>query len=115
MNITEFSNKIEQQATQISFKDTMAVIEENYLYTPTAFTNGDTKNAAGTNEGSCKIFAFAQLQNFDKETTLQCFGDYYRKDVLENPDGSDHANIRNFMLNGWEGILFESAALKSKS
>ena len=92
----------------------MAVIEENYTYSPTAFKNGDTDNTAGTNEGSCKLFAFAKLQSFDQAATLACFGDYYRKDVLENPEGTDHANIRNFIKFGWEGVSFEGEALVEK-
>ena len=36
--------------------------------------------------------------------TLWLFGDFYRKDVLENPDGTDHANIRAFMEGGWDCV-----------
>ena len=32
--------------------------------------------------------------------------DYYRKDVLEDPDGDSHANIRAFMKGGWESVKF---------
>lgn len=28
------------------------------------------------------------------------------QDVLENPDGDDHANIRNFISGGWDGVDF---------
>lgn len=31
------------------------------------------------------------------EVTLPMFGAYYFKDVLENPGGDDHANIRGAM------------------
>ncbi len=86
----------------------MQVIDEHYLFTPTAFENGkgvDTViNPAGTNSGSCKIFAFARLHGLTQQQTLQLFGDYYHIDVLKNPDDSSHANIRNFMKYGWEGI-----------
>lgn len=90
----------------------MAVIADCYDYTPTTFTNGDAKNVAGTNEGSCKLFAFAQLNSLTEAQTLHAFGDYYRVDVLKNPEGSDHANIRNFIKTGWQGINFEGTALK---
>jgi hypothetical protein len=46
--------------------------------------------------------------------TLNLFGDYFRKDVLENPAGEDHQNIRNFMKYGWEGISFDEEALGKK-
>lgn len=64
-------------------------------------------NEAGRNEGSCKISALARLHGLDQSQTLALFGDYYRKDVLENPTGNDHQNIRNFMRDGWDGIVFK--------
>lgn len=98
----------------LDFEDTMAVIAENYDYTPTRFSNGDVINGAGTNEGSCKIFAFAKINQLSPEQTLACFGRFYRDDVLNNPDGSDHGNIRNFMRHGWDGIQFDIPALSTK-
>jgi len=74
----------------IDFKEVIAYIDENYDFTPTKFTNGNTVN----------------------EETLALFGDFYRTDVLQNPEGSDHQNIRNFMEFGWNGISFEGEALK---
>ena len=114
MKITDFLEKLNNSPESIDFTDTMAVIEANYTFTETAFKNGDTHNAAGQNSGSCKLFAFAKLNQLNKEATLACFGDYYRKDVLENPSGTDHANIRNFITYAWEGINFEGNALSSK-
>lgn len=101
----------------IDFKDTIATIEAHYHYRPTEFSNGLTEpliNEAGRNEGSCKIFAFAKLQGLNQDQTLALFGDYYRQDVLGNPDGSDHQNIRNFMRDGWGGIVFKGEALQVK-
>ncbi|MEG0198898.1 MAG: HopJ type III effector protein, partial [Acinetobacter sp.] len=34
--------------------------------------------------------------------------------VLATPEATDHQNIRQFMLNGWDGIQFESEALAAK-
>ncbi|QPK64884.1 HopJ type III effector protein [Methylomonas sp. LL1] len=101
----------------VDFQESMAVIGEHYDYQPTQFSNGIRQpliNEAGRNEGSCKIFAFAKLQGLDQAQTLALFGDYYRKDVLENPDGTDHQNIRNFMRDGWDGIVFSGEALTAK-
>ena len=103
------SIKLAQQP--IEFTQVMQVIADNYQYQPTAFTNGELVNNSGTNEGSCKIFYFAQLNNLNPSQTLACFGGYYREDVLGNPEGSDHQNIRNFMQTGWQGIKFKAAAL----
>lgn len=96
------------------FKEVIDFIESNYEFTPTAFKNGDTQNDAGQNNGSCKIFAFGLLNQLSKDETLACFGDYYRKDVLGNPEATDHQNIRKFMKTGWEGVKFENEALKAK-
>lgn len=99
---------------QVLFAHTMEVIDAHYDFTPTSFTNGDTQNEAGQNNGSCKIFAFAQLQGLDEVSTLACFGQFYREDVLQHPEGNDHANIRNFMQHGWAGIRFDDVALTAK-
>ncbi|UXX78451.1 HopJ type III effector protein [Reichenbachiella carrageenanivorans] len=111
MDIAAFTTKLQSTPTFVSFDDTMQVIEAHYVFSPTAFRNGDLRNDEGQNSGSCKLFAFAKDQGFSPEETLQCFGDYYRKDVLENPNGTDHQNIRNFIQHGWEGIHFDGVAL----
>jgi len=101
----------------VDFQDTMAVIAKYYHYQATEFSNGLEQsliNEAGHNEGSCKIFAFAKLHRLTVEQTLALFGDYYWKDVLNNPEGQDHQNIRNFMRDGWEGIVFKGEALQAK-
>ena len=98
----------------INFKEVIAFIDGNYSFTPTRFTNGNTVNEAGENNGSCKLFSFAKLNDLSKEETLALFGDFYRTDVLQNPDGTDHQNIRNFMQFGWDGISFDGDALKQK-
>ena len=109
MSLSTFINKIKANEF-VSFDVTIAIINEFYMYTPTTFTNGlgenSITNIAGTNEGSCKIFAFAQLNQLDKAQTLNLFGDFYRKDILNDPSGSGHQNIRNFMQYGWAGIQF---------
>ena len=114
MGITSFLKQLESDHESISFQDTIAVIEANYTFIPTAFSNGNQMNKAGDNNGSCKIFAFAKLNQLNQLQTLACFGSYYYQDVLQNPKGTDHQNIRNFMKYGWEGIHFEDEALIAK-
>lgn len=106
--------QLERAPQTIEFKDVIAFIDEHYDFTPTKFTNGNTVNDAGQNNGSCKIFSFAKLNDLSKEETLNLFGEFYREDVLKNPDGSDHQNIRNFMKSGWDGVSFEGKALSRK-
>ena len=114
MLLEDFLLKLNSAPDSISFNDTMAVIAENYRYSPAEFSNGTLLNLVGENEGSCKIFAFAQLQKLNDSQTLACFGDYYRHDVLDNPDGTNHQNIRNFMQTGWDGIEFKNNALTAR-
>lgn len=111
MTLEEFLKTLHSEPESIEFDHTMAVIESEYSFTPTPFSNGDVSNSANENNGSCKIFAFAQLQALDADQTLACFGRYYRDDVLKEPDGTSHSNIRSFMQHGWIGIEFDGMAL----
>lgn len=113
-NIANFIEKLKSNTEYIHFQDAITVIDENYDFTPTTFKNGNQFNNAGENNGSCKIFAFAQLNNLNKEETLFLFGDFY-KDVLQTPNATDHQNIRNFIKFGWDGIQFEGDPLFQKS
>ena len=114
MSIETFLQRLRAEPERIGFADTMAAIEGAYAYTPTAFRNGEVDNAAGQNAGSCKLFAFAQLHGLSQSQTLACFGRYYREDVLQHPEGSDHQNIRHFMRSGWAGVRFEGSALQAR-
>jgi len=109
--LTDFIAQLQSQEKTIEFEQVMQVIMENYHYQPTIFYNDKLVNEASTNEGSCKIFYFAKLNKLNQQQTLACFGRYYRDDVLANPQGNDHANIRHFIKTGWQGIKFNSAAL----
>lgn len=117
MTLDSFIARLGQDES-LDFEDTMAVINEYFDYTPCAFTNGKGDepvfNEAGQNEGSCKIFGFAQQMQLNKEQTLACFGRFYQ-DVLNTPNGSDHGNIRSFMVHGWDGITFEGQPLIRKA
>lgn len=118
MTLDQLLEKLQTQQ-DLNFADVIATIEAHYIYTPQSFTNGigesRVQNPAGTNEGSCKVFAFGKLQQLSPEQTLACFGEHYRK-VLATPEGTDHGNIRSFMRHGWAGVEFLGAepALKAK-
>lgn len=114
MSLTAFLEKLKNTPNAITFQETIAVIEEHYDFKTTAFENGLQHNAANENNGSCKLFAFAELQQLSQESTLACFGAYYTEDVLKNPEGTDHQNIRNFMKTGWNGIAFYGEPLTLK-
>ncbi|QRV24411.1 HopJ type III effector protein [Marinomonas foliarum] len=107
--------KIKSTPEQVQFKEVIDVIEREYDFTPTAFSNGTQNNAINENNGSCKIFSFASINQLAAAETLHLFGDFYRVDVLENPEASDHQNIRQFIENGWTGINFTAQALSHKA
>jgi len=97
----------------VIFNDVIAFIEAKYAHTPTAFKNGTQENAMDQNQGSAKVLAFGQLENLSKEDTLKLFAEHYQA-VLDTPEGVDHQNIRQFLINGWEGVSFEGEALTVK-
>ena len=114
----DFLQRLANPASSFEFDEVMAQIAAHYHYSPCRFSNGEgdamAVNEAGTNEGSCKIFAFAQLHELSEQVTLSLFGKFYRDDVLLHPEANDHANIRNFMKTGWAGIAFDGQALRAK-
>lgn len=119
LSVNELIAQVRTQPQALEFQTAIDTINAHFDYTPARFTNGrgDDKviNEAGKNEGSCRLFAFALLQGLSAEETLALFGAFYRNDVLGQPDGTDHANIRTFMRHGWAGIHFDKAALHLKT
>ena len=118
MSTQNLLNQLNQQPEQVSFQEVINTIDTHYNYTPSRFSNGQDGDCvvseAGSNIGSCKIFAFAKLNELNEQQTLHCFGDYYRVDVLQHPDGDDHGNIRSFIRHGWQGIQFDQMPLSEK-
>lgn len=115
MTTQQLLKQLQADPENIEFETIMAVIHNEYNYTPCSFSNGpELTNMPGTNEGSCKIFAFAKMHGLDKKHTLACFGKYYREDVLLHPDNTDHDNIRSFIRHGWDGIVFDGNPLNTK-
>ncbi|RXJ73677.1 type III effector [Veronia nyctiphanis] len=114
MQLENFLSKLNTFPETVEFDEVITLIDSLYDFSPTRFNNGDLTNKAGQNSGSCKILAFAQENQLTQEQALACFGKYYREDVLGNPSGSDHQNIRNFMSTGWSGVTFEKSPLIKK-
>ena len=112
-SLEAFISKVKQDQP-VTFKETLDMIGLHYEYRPTRFTNGrgDERvvNEAGSNEGSCKIFYFGRLHRLSEKETLALFGEHYAE-VLSNPNGDSHKNIRTFMCCGWPGIAFDGQAL----
>ncbi|UIR57577.1 HopJ type III effector protein [Sphingobacterium sp. SRCM116780] len=98
---------------EINFSDVLNHIESQYDHTPTAFKNGDQSNLATENQGSAKVLAFAKLNNLDQDQTLSLFAEHYES-VLNDPEGNNHQNIRQFMANGWNSVSFDGDVLTKK-
>ena len=118
MTLNELLTAIETQPNNIEFDDVIETIRAEYTYTPSEFTNGlgddMVTNESATNEGSCKILAFATLNDLSLDQTLACFGKYYREDVLQHPEGNDHANIRTLMKYSLDDVFFYDTVLMKK-
>ncbi len=115
MTLDKLINTLNTTPELINFSEVMTLIDQHYDFHETAFSNGQQKNAKGENSGSCKIFSFAKLHQLSESQTLALFGEYYRTDVLQNPDAQDHQNIREFMQHGYAGLSFEGTALSTKN
>jgi hypothetical protein len=113
MSLQQFLELV-RQGGPVRFEDTLAVVAENYRYTPTRFVNGAGEaqivNEPGTNEGSCRIFNFASIHALTTEQTLSLFGVFY-DEVKAHPTLTTHPNIRAFSKFGWDGIRFDGNAL----
>lgn len=99
---------LEQARTQgstLMFADTMAAIDAAFEFFGTKFVNGDVSSTSSENQGSSKILSLSQLVPMSKEDVLVLFGEHYR-DVLADPNGTNHANIRAFMKTGLDGVSF---------
>ena len=111
MTLEKFLTRLVEEPETVEFADTIALIDKLYTFSETSFRNGDLVNAIGENSGSCKILAFAQMHNLAEKVTLACFGHYYRDEVLNDPDGTGHQNIRQFIRHGWSGIYLDGSPL----
>ena len=98
------------KSNSLAFSTVLAFIDTHYQHQPTAFKNGDAYNETTQNQGSARVFTLAKMNGLSKEDTLYLFAEHYQA-VLANPDGTDHQNIRQFMLHGWPGVVFEGEAL----
>lgn len=95
------------------FAETLEFIGNHYHYSPSAFSNGELQNASGQNEGACRLIGLALLENLSLEETLLAFGEHYRN-VLANPQGTDHGNIRALINTGLAGVRFDRLPLQRR-
>jgi len=96
------------------FDDTLALIDKHFDYQATGFSNGPLRNEAGTNAGSCRVFALGQFCSLNEADTLTLFAQHYQQ-VLDDPAGDSHGNIRQFISTGWSGIGFDNQPLRPRA
>ncbi|KAL1522482.1 hypothetical protein AB1Y20_017470 [Prymnesium parvum] len=97
--------KAKTSPDQITFKEAIAAIEEEYDVLEVPFSVGAVASQAGQNMGSAKILSLGKVGGLNAEETLALFGEIYRA-VLDTPEGTDHPNIRAFMAGGWDVVDF---------
>ncbi len=100
-------------AGHADFDDTLALIDQHFEYQPAGFDNGPLRNDAGENAGSCRVFALGQYGNLSEADTLNLFAQHYQQ-VLGDPAGDSHGNIRQFISTGWSGIRFDRQPLRAR-
>lgn len=113
MTLKELLAALYQHPETLKFDDVLAAIDSEFEFTATAFVNGDVHNGAHENQGSAKVLAFAHKSGLAEGIALKLFAEHYR-DVLADPEGSSHQNIREFMRRGWMGVSFAQPPLKKK-
>lgn len=101
------------RAGHANFSDTLDLIDRYFDYQPAAFSNGPLHNGPGENAGSCRVFALGQYCNLTEADTLTLFAEHYQQ-VLDEPAGNSHGNIRQFISTGWSGIRFEGPCLRPR-
>lgn len=109
---TEFLTAL--QSDQHLFSATLNFIESEFDFTASAFRNGNVANQIDQNQGSCKVFALAQLLELSQEQALRCFGEHYR-DVLATPEVDNHHNLRRVLKEGLSNIEFDAFPLQQKA
>ena len=111
--LQQLKEQIQSNPKAMLLQDVLSLIDEHYDFTPSQFVNGDLENAVDENQGSGKLLSFGLAHELTQDELLACFGQYYQE-VLDDPQGDGHQNIRNFMQTSWGGVSFQSSPLQPK-
>lgn len=113
-SVEDFISRINNQPDEVMFDEVITLIDAHHNFSSAGFDNGQQRNEAGENSGSCKVLSFAQLYSLTQDQALALFGQYYR-DVKATPTGDDHQNIRQFMQHSFAGLKFDKPVLSKKT
>src|SRR5699024_6892370 len=111
-DVSALLNGLDKKA--IGFNDVISFIDDFYRYTPVKFSNEHTVNAAGVNEGSAKIFAFAKHHGLNQIDALNLCGEHYQT-VHATPNRTDHPNLRNCLHRGFSSCLMATTPFKARA
>jgi len=112
--ISQFIETLDNAPLTLQFAGVIELIDQHYDFQVTGFTNGEQRNEAGENSGSCKVLSFAKMNDLTQQQTLSLFAQFYQ-DVVNAPNGHDHQNIRQFIQHGFARLSFDTPALTLKS
>ncbi len=85
----------------------IAAINAIYSVPPQVFAVGDQENRSGESKGSLAILGFARANGLSNIfEILPMFGEAY-DEVLADPNGTSHANIRALTKHGMDGVVLE--------
>jgi hypothetical protein len=113
MNTQQYLEQL-KSGDEMKFSDFIDLIDNEYTFVPTAFTNGGLANKDDENQGSAKVFCFGLMHELSEYESLKCFGEHYQNVLETLADSTTHLNIRNFMRRGWKGISINVEALTKK-
>ena len=92
------------------FSEIQEIINTDYTYEPNGFTIGNIYNDSNNNQWSGKIASYAVINNLTNQETLELFGEHYQS-VLDDPNGTGHANVRALIKYGLTGVKFDNNKL----
>jgi hypothetical protein len=113
MTLNDLLAAVYSDSKTLAFADVLSAIDAEFDFTPSAFVNGELKNSETENQGSCKVLCFAHKAGLSEGHAVRLFAEHYR-DVLADPKGDSHQNIRQFMKHGWHKVSFEKKPLQKK-
>jgi len=113
-SLQQLLGAVYERPESLIFSQVLDAIATEFDFSPSAFTNGELKNSAEQNQGSCQVLSFAHQAGLSQTHTLSLFAEHYRA-VLADPTGTNHANIRQFIERGWRGVSFAQTPLTKRS
>lgn len=88
---------------------TIKALKYFYKIPNSGFSIGNCVNGPNENTGSLLIFMYARAgkQVLSNDQIKELFAEAW-DEVVEDPEGSSHQNIRNFIQYGIAGVVFEN-------